>query len=216
MISQTFPTSLANIYPVILLSISSILANLGYSSSSKNVQQICVSAPLCVNSMVPLSSPIEILCFLQLPVQVLSLVIVLVQYCYKKWTFLVQRTNLLNKNTELTHRTFGHQKQPGLTWNWMESEVPENRRWKLFFPSLGPQVSICLLFSSRLLHYSHSCYASSLYFWGPMAYLSHQFQSPMETEYILILSQFPNPLEREAYRSSWAGGLTALGLMSTL
>lgn len=43
----------------------------------------------------------------QLSVQVPSLVIFLFQYCYKKRTFLVQRANLLDKNTGLTHRNLG-------------------------------------------------------------------------------------------------------------
>lgn len=49
----SFPTSLANVYPVILLSISSILAILAYSSFSNCVQQICVSTPLCVRLFLP-------------------------------------------------------------------------------------------------------------------------------------------------------------------
>lgn len=116
---KSFPTSLANVYPVILLSLSSTLAKLAYSSFSKYVQQIYVSTPLCdavlaLNSMFPLSSPIKILCFQQLPIQVPSLMIVLVQYYYKKQTSLAKRANLLDKKYRTNSQNPRHQREPGL------------------------------------------------------------------------------------------------------
>lgn len=66
---------------------------------------MCFSTSVCKFPMVPSSSPIEILGFLQLPIQIPSLIMVLVQYYYKEQTLVVKRAHLLDKNTGLTHST---------------------------------------------------------------------------------------------------------------
>lgn len=112
------------------------------------------------------------LMFPETPIQVPSLVIVLVRYCYKKWTFLVQRAHLLGKNTGLTHTT---QCAKGSQVSH-EAGVTGTRKWAI-------KIILSLLGASSLLLSASLFMSSSLF---PLSL--HQLCVFLNSDGLLVLS----------------------------